>query len=75
MRARTGRLHISLRRLPPAAILVCDPAFRTCTPLPQITSLEWSSSKLRGPHGPTHVLATGGLDGRVRLWAAPQKLV
>lgn len=41
----------------------------------QITSLEWSTSKLRGPHGPTHVLATAGMDGRVRLWAAPQKLV
>lgn len=40
-----------------------------------ITCLAWSSSKLRSLHGPTHVLATGGLDGRVRLWAAPQKLV
>ncbi|KAI7845338.1 hypothetical protein COHA_001045 [Chlorella ohadii] len=40
-----------------------------------ITSLEWSTSKLRGPHGPAHVLATAGLDGRVRLWAAPQRLV
>lgn len=41
----------------------------------QISSLEWSTSKLRGPHGPAHVLATAGMDGRVRLWAAPQKLV
>ncbi|PSC75857.1 Transducin beta 2 [Micractinium conductrix] len=40
-----------------------------------ITSLEWSSSKLRGPQGVGSVLATGGLDGRVRLWAALQKLV
>ncbi|KAL4432387.1 hypothetical protein ABPG77_001686 [Micractinium sp. CCAP 211/92] len=40
-----------------------------------ITCLEWSSSKLRGPQGVVSVLATGGLDGRVRLWAAPQKLV
>ena len=44
-------------------------------PALQISSLEWSTSKLRGPHGPTHVLATAGMDGRVRLWAAPQKLV
>lgn len=41
----------------------------------QISSLEWSTSKLRGPHGPAHVLATAGMDGRVRLWAAPQKMV
>lgn len=39
-----------------------------------ITCLEWSSSKLRGPRGVSNVLATAGLDGRVRLWAAPQKL-
>lgn len=48
---------------------------RPPTMLPQITALEWSTSRLRGPHGPTAVLATAGMDGRVRLWAAPQKLV
>ena len=42
---------------------------------PQITALQWSSSKLRGPHGVSSMLATSGLDGRVRLWAAPQKLI
>jgi len=42
---------------------------------PRLPGLGWSTSKLRGPHGPAHVLATAGLDGRVRLWAAPQKLV
>lgn len=40
-----------------------------------ITCLAWSSTRLRGPNGPTAVLASAGMDGRVRLWAAPQKLV
>lgn len=42
---------------------------------PQITCLEWAPVKLAGPQGKVGILASGGSDGRVRLWRAPYVLV
>lgn len=40
-----------------------------------ITAIEWAPTKLAGPQGRVSVLATGGSDGRVRLWRAPPALL
>lgn len=41
----------------------------------EVLCLQWSPVKLAGPQGMKGVLATGGADGRVRLWWAPTVLV
>ena len=41
----------------------------------EIKCLQWAPVKLTGPQGKVAVLASGGTDGRVRLWRAPWVLV